>query len=114
MQTPTDFQLMKLAHAYDPVKAHEYYLRVRELKGRKQKQIDPTHAGKTPSSNDPRTGKTRVEISKNAREKQKKELTAAIQGMETRLHKLEALIKVRAHEEASHNRKAAAKKERAD
>ena len=36
MRTPTDFEIQRLlAHAYDPVKAHEYYIKNRKLKGRK-------------------------------------------------------------------------------
>lgn len=35
-----------MAHAYDPVKAHEYYIRTRELKGRKKGQAKPPAAEK--------------------------------------------------------------------
>ena len=35
-----------MAHAYDPVKAHEYYLRTRELKGRKKGTAKPEVAKK--------------------------------------------------------------------
>lgn len=118
MKTPTEFELNQLMHFYDPKKAHEYYMRTRELKGRKKAAIKvPGKVGfgqKTGvNSNDPRTGKTRKQISKNARAKQRQELAAAIKGLEDRLQKLEARIKERAHEEASDNRKSKAKKERA-
>lgn len=36
MRTPNAFEIQSLlAHVYDPVEAHEYYLRTRKLKGRK-------------------------------------------------------------------------------
>ena len=35
-----------MAHAYDPVKAHEYYIRTRELKGRKKGKAKPDVAKK--------------------------------------------------------------------
>lgn len=46
MRTPTEFEIQRLlAHAYDPVKAHEYYLRTRKLKGR-NKGLDKTAKSK--------------------------------------------------------------------
>lgn len=199
IKTPSEFQINNLldqvlAHVYDPVKAHEYYIRNRDLKGRKKakqpktgsaksvsdqikkqqahkhflentptfkdgasladtekfvnlaktmsddqlkqlskklKTLDKkstgpepfdaqartidallTSRGKTRNSRDPRTGKTRTEISKNARAKQRKELQGQVQNLENKLQKLEALIKERTHEEASVDRKSKAKKER--
>jgi septal ring factor EnvC (AmiA/AmiB activator) len=35
MTTPEDFVLIHADRVYDPVKAHEYYMRTRQLKGRK-------------------------------------------------------------------------------
>lgn len=120
MKTPSEFELDQLMHEYDPKKAHEYYLRTRELKGRQKaapklgswdsvsKQMTNLQKGR-----DPRTGLSKQQISKNARAKQRKELAAAIQGLESRLQKLEALIKKRIHEDSADNRKSKAKKERA-
>lgn len=114
MQTPTEFELQHLLGAYDPIKAHEYYLRNRELKGRQPGSSDTPRMGNTRArGEDPRTGKTKEQIHKNARTRQRQELTKQIQGMEQRLAKLEALIKKRTHEEASEDRKGKAKKERA-
>ncbi len=104
MKPLTDLEREQLMHQYDPVKAHEYYLRTRELTGRKRGNdsgfaLKPKH--------------TRAEIAASARARQRKELSAAINNLQARLQKLEALIKQRAHEEASVNRKSKAKKERA-
>lgn len=123
MRIPTDLELEQLAHVYDPVKAREYYLKTRDLKGRKkglQKVAANPHPvnvkvealGKTVGK-DPRTGKTVKEIHKGARAKQRKDLTEAIQKLEGKLKKLEALIKERTHNEKSVDRKGKAKKERA-
>lgn len=114
MRTPTDLERESLAHVYDPQKAHEYYLKMRELKGRKPGHSDDMSGGlRKGASSDPRTGMTRDLIAKNAKAKQRKELTEQIQGLQERLNKLEALIKKRTQEEASENRKSKAKKERA-
>ncbi|HXQ33746.1 MAG TPA: hypothetical protein VN843_07025 [Anaerolineales bacterium] len=121
MKTPTEFQTAKLlshiAANYDPVKAHKYYEEHKKLKGRKPAQVEPhgiVVSGETQGRGRQGTSKkTMAEIHKGARERQRKELTAAIRGMEARLHKLEALIKKREHEAASEDRKSKAKKERA-
>lgn len=102
MKTPTDYDIERLMHVYDPAKAREYYLRTRKLKGREKG-----------SGQDPRTGRTRQQIHKGAKARQRKELTAAIQNLEKKLKKLEQLIKKKMSEEASENRKGKAKKERA-
>jgi hypothetical protein len=117
MQTPTEFELQHiLGTLYDPVKAHEYYERHKKLKGRKAGQADASAkraVARARAGSDPRSGKSKEQIHKNARAKQRMELTVQIQGMERRLNKLEALIKKRSHEEASEDRKGKAKKERA-
>lgn len=114
MRTPTDLERETLMHLYDPQKAHEYYLKNRELKGRKPGQGDVS-GNQMPgaSTQDPRTGKTRQQIAKDAKANQRKQLAAAIKGLQDRLNKLEALIKKREHEEKSTDRKSKAKKERA-
>lgn len=128
MKTPTEVELQDLLQhmrAYDPVKAHEYYEKHKKLKGRKPGRGD-TNGGIVSraadmaiasiargSRQDPRTGKTKEQIHKDARAKQRKELKDQIEGMQQRLTKLEALLKKRSHEEASEDRKGKAKKERA-
>lgn len=114
MKTPTEYELDQLMHVYDPNRAHEYYLRTRKLKGRKPgRGQDPQSEGRPVVSQDPRAGKTRKQIVKGARAKQRKELAAAIQNLERKLQKLEALIQKKMHAEKSENRKGQAKKERA-
>jgi len=106
MRTPTDHEL-DLVHAwaasiYDPVKAHEYYERTKKLKGRRRG-----------STQDPRTGKSMGQISKDARAKQRKELAARIQSLSQKLQRLEDKIREMEAKEASEDRKGKAKKERA-
>lgn len=115
MRVPTDLERERLIHmveGYDPAKAHEYYLRTRKLKGRKRGHGEDS-SSRSSNGQDPRTGKTRKQISRDARARQRIELADQIDKMEGRLQKLEALIKERAREEASEDRKAKAKKERA-
>jgi len=105
VRPPTEFELNQLQHAapgYDPAKAHEYYLRTRKLKGRQRG-----------SSDDPRTGKTRVQIARDARARQRQELSQRIANLEDKLQKLEKLIAKRERDEASEDRKSKARKERA-
>lgn len=112
MKPPSEFEVKQLFHiaaGYDPVKAHEYYEKHKKLKGRRKGQAQDISS----ESHDPRTGKTREQIAKEAKAKQRKELTAAIHKMEGNLKKLETLIKERIHEEKSEDRKSKAKKERA-
>lgn len=45
MELPDGTTLMHGPRAYDPKKAHEYYLRTRKLKGRKKGHVDPHVAG---------------------------------------------------------------------
>jgi hypothetical protein len=102
---PTEHELHQLFHyavGYDPIKAKQYYERTKQLKGRQRG-----------SSEDPRTGKTREEIAKGARTRQRKELTERINSLSKKLDKLEALIKERESKEKSEDRKGKAKKERA-
>jgi|RhiMetStandDraft_4_1073278.scaffolds.fasta_scaffold02163_6 Tfp pilus assembly protein FimV len=125
MKTPTEYELHQLMHraAYDPVKAHQYYEKHKKLKGRKRGRGDDSGGILTVAANRaiaglgkgsvPKKGKSKVAIQKNARARQRKELSDQIQGMQKRLNKLEALLKKREHEEASEDRKGKAKKERA-
>lgn len=103
MKTPTENELEQLMHIYDPAKAHAYYMRVRQLTGRKKG-----------SAQEQTKSKSGRRIEKNAaKARQKRELDAAIQNLERKLQKLEKLIKKKEHAEASENRKGKAKKERA-
>jgi hypothetical protein len=106
MRTPTEYEIEQLlqhaADVYDPVKAHEYYLKTRQLKGRQRG-----------SSDDPRTGKTREQIAKDARAHQREELSMRIKSLSAKLAKLEALIKQKEAEARSTKSKSTAKKERA-
>lgn len=113
MKTPNHLELQHLAAGYDPVKAHEYYIRTRKLKGRKSagNQLVPTKG--PPKGKDPRTGKTKEQISKDARTKQRKELGERIKALGDKLKKLKARILELELEEASENRKSKAKSERA-
>ena len=123
MRAPTELELTQLQHrllggasSYDPVKAHEYYERTKKLKGRRgqAKITNAQLSGKGLSKyRDPRTGKTMDQIHREARAKQRKELSDRIQSLSAKLAKLEAKIREMTHEEASEDRKGKAKKERA-
>lgn len=112
MKTPTQVDVeLFFAHIYDPVKAHEYYVRNRKLKGRKPGQnqaTSPTASG----SRDPRTGKSIEQIHRDARAKQRAELKEQIDNLENKLRLLLAKIRSRKMEEDSEDRKSKAKKER--
>jgi Tfp pilus assembly protein FimV len=106
MRTPTESELQHLMGAvtkvYDPVKAHEYYEKHKKLKGRKRGTSQPAASS--------RTGR---HVPGAAKARQRKELQARIQNLSKKLAELEDLIKKKEHAEASENRKAKAKKERA-
>lgn len=102
MRAPTEYELQHLGELYDPAKAHKYYEEHKHLKGRKKGSTQ------LPSGSAPPQQKIG-----GVKAQQRKELQASIKALSDRLVKLEALIKKRAHEEASDNRKAKAKKERA-
>lgn len=118
MRAPTEFQLEQLMHEYDPVKAHEYYIKTRKLKGRKKgsTHTEPTknftssfERGAKALGAKQAAGKKKSE----ARLRQKKELQLRIKSMEDKLRKLEALIQKKIREEKAEDRKSKAKKERA-
>lgn len=102
MKTPTEYDIEKLMHRYDPVRAHEYYMRTRRLKGRRRG-----------SGRDPRAGRTRRQISRSARARQRRELATRIQNLERKLRQLDRQIMVQMAAEALENRKGKAKQERA-
>jgi hypothetical protein len=114
MKTPTEYELQHIS-LYDPIKAHEYYLRTRKLKGRKRGSTPSTSsfARGLSSGIDPRTGKAMEQIHREARAKQRKELSDRIRSLSSKLQKLEAKIREIEAEEASEDRKGQAKKERA-
>ena len=93
MKQPTDFQLSQLAHIYDPIKAHEYYVRKRHLKGRR-KGSAPSPPGQVPAQGQKVLPPHRkAKGSKTPREQQKVKLKAHIDALQARLVKLEKLIK---------------------
>jgi hypothetical protein len=125
MRTPTEYEL-KHGPLYDPVKAHQYYLRTRQLKGRRkgtaedydvdsraENRAQQRRALAKVNGADPRTGKKMGQIHREARARQRKELTQQVDRLQARLGKLEALIQKRETEATSEDRKSKAKKERA-
>lgn len=115
MRTPTEYEVEELLHyaiGYDPVAAKKYYEEHKHLKGRRRGSAQPAPSTRG-SSQDPRTGKTREQISKDARAHQRQELSDLINRLSDRLGKLEDLIKKREAEERDSHGKSKAKKERA-
>lgn len=125
MRTPMEYEVKELFHyaiGYDPVAAKKYYEEHKHLKGRRKAaprimeddpRWNPKTMGNHRGSLDPRTGKTREQIAKDARTHQRKELSARIQSLSKKLGKLEALIKEKEAEERKTSSKSKAKKERA-
>lgn len=114
MKTPTELELSHLMGVYDPIKAHEYYLRTRKLTGRKKPEASESHPsmGTLRGRMDPRTGKTKEQIHQGAKARQKKELTERINALSKKVDRLEARIKEMEHKAASEDRKGKAQKER--
>lgn len=98
MKTPTEFQLNWLMHLYDPVQAHKYYEEHKHLKGRKKGVAQPTTSSRMRNS---------------VKTQQKVALQAQIQNLESKLAKLEELIRKKETAATSENRKSKAKQERA-
>lgn len=127
LRPPTDLELEQLLeHAnamYDPVKAHEYYERTKNLKGRRRarpqdngnqwKQIKKEIGPETGKRGEALRGKTKAQIHQGAKARQKKELAQQIQNLEAKLKKLDDLIREKVREAAKEDRKSKAKKERA-
>ena len=131
MRTPTEYELENLLHyavGYDPIAAKKYYEEHKKLKGRRKAapekiyEDDPRWDWRTMGNKsrkwqgkgpDPRIGKTREQIGRDARAKQRKELSEQIDRLSKRYDKLTALIKERIAEERKESHKSKAKKERA-
>ena len=81
----------ELFHEYDPVKAREYYLRTRELKGREVGGGDPESAKRAAAASaeaDARQDDVEVQ-----REKLKELLNIRLEELEVRLEQLKAAVK---------------------
>jgi len=74
-----------LAHSYDPAKAHEYYLRVRELKGHQGGKVIPIkgHGGHAPKAAPPHKKKVSPQL-----QHQVDQLTARLHTLQARLREL--------------------------
>lgn len=93
MKTPTEFQLENLTHfmpGYDPQKAHEYYLRTRQLKGRKKSTQPLPTSGRTSGKQLPAHRRPKGEISPKVQ--QKAHLQANITNLQAKLVNLKAMI----------------------
>lgn len=85
MKLPSGEVIMHEGRPYDPAKAHEYYMRTRQLKGRKKGQAQQ------PSGQ----GRQRVATPNANRQRAKQELSRRITTLEGKLHQLEELIKTK-------------------
>lgn len=81
-----DGPLGELKHEYDPAKAKEYYLRTRELKGRKKGSVLP------PSSKRVATVRPMVKSRKSNAAEIKKAAEARVAALKGRLDKLEKVL----------------------
>lgn len=87
----------ELTHArvYDPVKAREYYLRTRELKGRKPRQAVATTGSRQPAQGMPMRSPAKGTSNTNLRDSRRKELEARKANLEAKLDRLQALYRER-------------------
>lgn len=90
MITPEEFILQHAEQPYDPVKAREYYLRTRKLKGRR-KGMGTERSGRHPSSGSgsfvPRNSRIKTP------EQRRKEIEARVEALKNRLEKLRGLLR---------------------
>lgn len=101
LRTPTDLERESLAHLYDPLQAHEYYLRTRKL--------HPRQKGAQPEG----FAKANAKRHDSAKTKQKAELAARITSLSKKLSELEDLIRTKEAALKRGEAKTKAKKERA-
>lgn len=114
MELPTGETIMHAGKPYDPRKAHEYYLRTRKLKGRKQGRGDGGVADAIGKALDSvATNGQAPKPKAGVRARQKAQLSARIRDLEGKLHKLEALIKKKEAAAEQSARKTKARKNRA-
>lgn len=79
-----------LIHEYDPVKAREYYLRTRKLKGRKKGTVDQP-SGKNSGSTKPKASVKKPVVKKTAKQK-RAETEAQVAALKQRLEKLKEVL----------------------
>ncbi|QJD49597.1 hypothetical protein HWD32_gp19 [Gordonia phage Secretariat] len=89
MGTFYETPLNELFHEYDPVKAREYYLRTRELKGRKPAAAKPVGKGRDAAA---RAQAAKQKLAAERKAKRQK-LQAKLKELETRLDQLNRAIK---------------------
>jgi hypothetical protein len=93
MRTLTDLDRENLVHLYDAEKAHEYYIKNRELKGRKKGVADTISTGVSRAAIPAHAKPKHAPVPSPVSAKQKAELKANVASLQDRLHKLEKLIK---------------------
>lgn len=87
----TLFNDRELYHEYDPVKAREYYLRTRELKGRQPGAEDPESVRRAQqASTEAAERDKQIEVE---RQKRREALKARLEELEVRLEKLKNAVK---------------------
>jgi uncharacterized protein YceH (UPF0502 family) len=81
-----------LMHEYDPVKAREYYLRTRELKGRRVARSAPTPAGRVAGRQVAKAVKGATVLPKPAKPSSKNMTEVRIAALKKRLAELKVLL----------------------
>lgn len=90
MLTVEEFLEDFLAHDYDPIKAHQYYLRTRELKGRDQ-AADDAPAKREGDRQEP-TSPFRRHSNKQTPEQHRAEVSAQVDALKTKLATLKETL----------------------
>lgn len=86
---------LRHARVYDPVKAHEYYMRTRKLKGRRRGRSQPTGGSHSSSGGYTIQGGTGGSSNADLRDSRREELEANIEKMRAQVDRLRELIRIR-------------------
>lgn len=97
---PLEHGILNLGRVYDPVKAHEYYLRTRKLKGRKRGSAASPSLGRLGKAPMPSTSGVPSKAAQRAK------VAKQISDLRTRLTKLNAELKKRVAEAEKAKREA--------
>ncbi len=94
METPEEFILQHSTAVYDPIKAHEYYLKTRQLKGRKTGTVIPSTSSRGTASPKvaPQQPKVIAKVQVKTPEQQRKEVEARVKALKGKLEKLHTIL----------------------
>lgn len=94
MTVPDDSALFHSGRRYDPVKAREYYLRTRNLKGRKKGSSEVAPAGGRPAATEVQSGRSESpnDAARLRRQSRQKQIEAEREALQQRLDHLREVL----------------------